>query len=87
MGVLLQEMSTKQINPRVLKEDKLYGVRKLLDHQKLKTFLLLTSRIYPNLVKFFANLTIEGSILRSQVKGFDLKITLEIWEEIYRLYE
>jgi len=53
---------------------------------KVLTFLELTGHIYFNSVKvFFTNLTFEGSILRSQVKGVDLEITLEIWKEIYRV--
>jgi len=60
----LIEMTRKLINiPKVM-------VFFYMKHQKLKTFLELSTKIFPDLVKvFFINLQLKNDVLLSSVKG------------------
>jgi len=79
--VFLIEMNRKQINiPKVLRFSWLRaeGFETLfqqLKHQKLKTFLELSMKIYPDLVKvFFTNLEFKNDVLLSSIKGVHMEI-------------
>jgi len=51
--------------------------------QKLKAFLELSSKIYPDLVKvLYAKLKFSGGVLKYSVKGIQMKITRETWKEV-----
>jgi len=53
-----------------LRAENFEALQQHLKSQKLKTFLELLGKIYPNLMKvFFANLKFNNGILKSSVKG------------------
>ena len=57
-----------------------------LKYQKLKTFLELSGKIYPNLVKvFYAYLKFNNYILKSSAKGVDMEITRQTWKDVVGL--
>ena len=54
-----------------------------LKAQKLKTFLELSSKVYPDLVKvFYANLKFSNGILKKSVKGVEMEITRQTWKDV-----
>jgi len=89
MTSYIHEMSRKQNNvPKVLefswqKSENLAKPRSVLKHQRVKHLLEMTRNVYPDLVKvFYTNLTLEGKNLVSYVKGVQLKITNEVWNNV-----
>jgi len=90
--VFLFEMTRKQICiPKVLRYSWLQSkgfdalIQQLKD-QKLKTFLELSGKIYPNLVKvFFTNLQFKNDALLSSVKGFHMEISKKAWKDVVGL--
>jgi len=82
-------MSKKQVSvPNFLqfswlKDEKFKGMRNLLQHQHLHTFLEMTGKVYPQLIKvFYTNLTFEGVVLKSQVKVVDIEVTSHVWNDL-----
>jgi len=79
--VFLIEMTMKQINiPKVLRYSWLRtkGFESLLQqlkHQKLKTFLDLSGKIYPDLMKVFFTNLFKNDVLMSSVKGVNMEIS------------
>jgi len=54
-----------------------------LKAKKLKTFLELSGKVYPDLVKvFYANLKFNNGILKTSVKGVEMEITRQIWKDV-----
>jgi len=54
-----------------------------LKAKKLKTFLELSGKVYPDLVKvFYANLKFNNDILKSSVKGVEMEITRKTWKHV-----
>jgi len=85
--VFLIEMNRKQISiPKVLRFSWLRaeGFESLfqqLKHQKLKSFLELSGKIYPDLVKvFFTNLEFKNDVLLSSIKGVQMEINKRAWK-------
>jgi len=81
----LLETSRKSVNtPKVvsftwMKQQKLDFVRSIIKEQRLKRFLELTGKIYPDLVKvFYTNLQFNGDSFVSHVKGVDIVITSDV---------
>jgi len=57
-----------------------------LKHQKLKSFLELSGKIYPNLVKvFFTNLEFKNDVLMSSIKGVRMEINKKAWKDVVAL--
>ena len=57
-----------------------------LKHQKLKSFLELSGKIYPDLVKvFFSNLEFKNDVLLSSIKGVQMKINKRAWKDVVGL--
>ena len=57
-----------------------------LKHQKLKTFLELLGKIYPDLVKvFFTDLEFKNDVLLSSIKGVRMKINKRAWKDVVGL--
>jgi len=57
-----------------------------LKAQKLKTFLELSGKVYPDLVKvFYANLKFNNEILKTSVKGVEMEITRKTWKDVVGL--
>jgi len=90
--VFLIEMKKKQINiPKVLRFSWLRaeGFESLfqqLKHQKLKSFLELSRKIYPDLVKvFFTNLEFKNDVLLSNIKGVQMEINKRAWKDVVGL--
>jgi len=85
----LLETSRKNVNtPKVvsftwMKQQKLDSVRSILKEQKLKRFLELTGKIYPDLVKvFYTNFQFSDNSLISHVKGVNMVITSDVWSVV-----
>ena len=54
-----------------------------LKAQKLKTFLELSGKVYPDLVKvFYANLKFSNDILKTSVKGVEMEIARQTWKDV-----
>ena len=54
-----------------------------LKAQKLKTFLELSGKVYPDLVKvFYANLKFSNGILKTSVKGVEMEISRLTWKDV-----
>jgi len=52
----------------------------------LKTFLELSGKVYPDLVKvFYANLKFSNGILKTSVKGVEMEITRQTWKDVVGL--
>jgi len=90
--VFLIQMNMKQISiPKVLRFSWLRaeGFESLfqqLKHQKLKTFLELSGKIYPDLVKvFFTNLHFKYDVLLSSIKGVRMEINKRAWKDVVGL--
>jgi len=90
--VFLIKMNKKQINiPKVLRFSWLRaeGFESLfqqLKHQKLKTFLELSGKNYPDLVKvFFSNLEFKNDMLLSSIKGIQMEINKKAWKDVVGL--
>jgi len=90
--VFLIEMNRKQISiPKVLRFSWLRaeGFESLfqqLKHQKLKSFLELSGKIYPDLVKvFFTNLEFKNDVLLSSIKGVQMEINKRAWKDVVGL--
>jgi len=86
--VFLIEMNKKQINiPNVLRFSWLRaeGFESLfqqLKHQKLKAFLELSGKIYPDLMKvFFTNLEFKNDVLLSSIKSVNMEINKKAWKD------
>jgi len=82
----LIEINRKQmILPKVicmswLRAENFGTLEQHLKAQKFKTFLKLSGKVYPDLVKvFYANLKFSNGILKSSVKGVEMEITRQIW--------
>jgi len=57
-----------------------------LKHQKLKSFLELSGKIYPDLVKvFFTNLEFKNDVLLSSIKGVQMEINKRAWKDVVGL--
>jgi len=57
-----------------------------LKHQKLKSFLELSGKIYPDLVKvFFTNLEFKNGVLLSSIKGVRMEINKRAWKDVVGL--
>jgi len=57
-----------------------------LKAKKLKTFLELSGKVYPDLVKvFYSNLKFSNGILKTIVKGVDVEITRQTWKDVVGL--
>jgi len=87
--VFLIKMNKKQISiPKVLRFSWLRaeGFESLfqqLKHQRLKTFLELSGKIYPDLVKvFFTNLELKNDVLMSSIKGVRMEINKKAWKDV-----
>jgi len=85
-------MNRKHINiPKVLRFSWLRaeGFESLfqqLKNQKLKFFLELSGKIYPDLVKvFFTNLEFKNDVLLSSIKGVRMKINKKAWKDVVGL--
>jgi len=49
----------------------------------LKTFLELSGKVYPDLVKvIYANLKFSNGILKTSVKGVEMEITMQTWKDV-----
>jgi len=90
--VFLIEMNRKQISiPKVLRFSwlKVEGFESLfqqLKHQKLKSFLELSGKIYPELVKvFFTNFEFKNDVLLSSIKGVQMEINKRAWKDVVGL--
>jgi len=90
--VFLIEMNRKQISiPKVLRFSWLRaeGFESLfqqLKHQKLKSFLELSGKIYLDLVKvFFTNLEFKNDVLLSRIKGVQMEINKRAWKDVVGL--
>ena len=90
--VFLIEMNRKQISiPKVLRFSwlKVEGFESLfqqLKHQKLKSFLELSGKIYPELVKvFFTNFEFKNDVLLSSIKGVQMEINKRDWNDVVGL--
>ena len=90
--MFLIEMNRKHINiPKVLRFSWLRaeGFESLfqqLKNQKLKFFLELSGKIYPDLVKvFFTNLEFKNDVLLSSIKGVRMKINKKAWKDVVGL--
>jgi len=58
-----------------------------LKSKKLKTFLELSGKIYPDLVKvFYVNLKFSNGILKSSVKGVEMEINRQTWKDMAENY-
>ena len=86
------EMNRKHINiPKVLRFSWLRaeGLESLfhqLKHQKLKSFLEILGKIYPDLVKvFFTNLEFKNDVLLSSIKGVQMEINKRAWKDVVGL--
>jgi len=52
----------------------------------LKTFLELSGKVYPDLVKlFYTNLKFSNGILKTSVKGVEMEITRQTWKDVVGL--
>jgi len=87
--VFLIEMNKKQISiPKVLRFSWLRtkGFENLfqqLKHQRLKSFLELSGKIYRDLVKvFFTNLEFKNDVLLSSIKGVRMEINKKAWKDM-----
>ena len=83
----LIETNRKQIIlPKViriswLREENFGSLEQHLKAKKLKTFLELSGKVYPNLAKVFnANLKFSNGILKTSVKGVEMEITRKTWK-------
>jgi len=90
--VFLIEINMKQISiPKVLRFSWLRaeGFESLfqqLRHRKLKSFLELSGKIYPDLVKvFFTNLEFKNDVLVSSIKGVCMEINKKAWKDLVGL--
>jgi len=90
--VFLIEMTTKQISiPKGLRcswpgTEGFETLLQQLKHQKLKTFLVLLRKIYPDPVKvFFTNFQFKNYALLSSVKGVQMEISKKTWKDNLRL--
>ena len=87
--MFLIEINMKQINiPKVLRFSwlKAEGFESLfqqLKHKRLKSFLELSGKIYPDLVKvFFTNLEFKNDVLLSSIKGVHMEINKKAWKDV-----
>jgi len=87
--VFLIEMNMKQINiPKLLRflwlrAEGFESLFQQLKHQMLKSFLEISGKIYPNLVKvFFTNLEFKHDVLLSSIKGFRMEINKKVWKVV-----
>jgi len=54
-----------------------------LKAHKLKTFLELSGKVYPDLVKvFYTNPKFSNGILKTSVKGVEMEITRQTWKDV-----
>jgi len=90
--VFLIEMNKKQISiPKVLRfswlRDKGFeSLFQQLKHQKLMSFLELSGKIYPDLVKvFFTNLEFKNDVLLSSIKGVQMENNKRAWKDVVGL--
>ena len=90
--VFLIEMNRKQIsNSKVLRFSWLRaeGFESLfqqLKHQKLKSFLELSGKIYLDLVKvFFTYLEFKNDVLLSSIEGVQMEINKRAWKDVVGL--
>ena len=90
--MFLIEMNRKQINiPKVLRFSWLRAkdfesLFQQLKHQKLKFFLELSGKIYPDLVKvFFTNLEFKNDVMLSSIKGVPMEINKRAWKDVVGL--
>jgi len=59
---------------------------KHLKAQKLKTFLEISGKVFPNLVKvFYASLKFNNGILKTSIKGVEMEITRQTWKDMVGL--
>ena len=85
-------MNKKQISiPKVLRflwlrAEGFESLFQQLKHQRLKSFLELSGKIYPDLVKvFFTNLEFKNDILLSNIKGICMEINKKAWKLVVGL--
>jgi len=85
--IFLIEINRKQmILPKVicmswLRAENFGTLEQHLKAQKLKTFLELLGKLYPDLMKvFYANLKFRNGILKSSVKCVEIEITRQTWK-------
>jgi len=85
-------MNKKQISiPKVLRFSWLRaeGFESLfqqLKHQKLKSSLELSGKIYPDFVKvFFTNLEFKNDVLLSRIKGVQMEVNKRAWKDVVGL--
>ena len=90
--MFLIEMNRKQINiPKLLRFSWLRaeGFKSLfqqLNHQRLKSFLELSGKIYLDLVKvIFTNLEFKNDVLLSSIKGVQMEINKKAWKDVVGL--
>jgi len=90
--VFFTEMNRKHISiPKVLRFSwlRVEGFESLfqqLKHQKLKSFLELSGKIYPDLVKvFFTNLEFKNDVLLSNIEGVRMEINKRAWKDVLGL--
>jgi len=90
--VFLIEMTRKNISiPKVLSFSWLRakGFESLfqqLKHQRLKIFLELSGKVYPDLVKvFFTNLEFKNNVLLLTNKGICMEINKKAWKDVVRI--
>jgi len=90
--VFLIDMTKKQICiPKVLRfswlrAENFKSLFQQLKHQRLKTYLALTWKIYHDLVKvFFTNLECKNDVLLSTTKGACMEINKKAWKDVARL--
>ena len=87
--IFLIEINRKQIiihkviRMSWLRAENFGNLEQHLKTQKLKTFLELSGKVYPDLVKvFYANLKFNNGVLKSSVKGVEMEITMQTWKDV-----
>ena len=90
--VFLIEMNKKEISiPKVLRflwlrVEGFESLFQKLKHQRLKSFLELSRKIYPDFVKvFFTNLEFKSDVLLSSIKGVRMKTNKKAWKDVVGL--
>ena len=90
--MFLIEMNRKQISIRKvlrfswLRAEGFESQFQQLKHQKLKSFLKLSGKIYPDFVKvFFTNLEFKNDVLLSSIKGVQMGINKRAWKDVVGL--
>jgi len=72
----------KMIHMSWLRVENFGNLEQHLKVKKWKTFLELSGKVYPNLVKvFYVNLKFSNGIRKTSVKGMEMEITRQTWKD------